>query len=375
MHIHFRCECGRQFKAASGDSGRKSRCPDCGVVFIVPLDTAEDGYMPLAPVVERPDRTEIPPPATPAPEKRDHREAPTPPASPGPPESEPIGLFIEGRRPLHEKEDRPLDMSYWTAFRYPLKEPARLMLLSAGFLFSFFLGFLLLLLVATAGAPAMAVPFFLALRALIAVFLFLVFSFLGSFCVSIMLSTCSEEENPPPWPSIGELWHEVVKPGLRLIAVALISFLPLLVCMLREREYSVFGGVGLVRVLKPVFFFAGVFYMPMATLAAFFFGNTLSANPLAVITAIARTGRDYLALTGLAAGVALLGLAGLALLRESGQPRAGLALAWLVFFIFLSFALYVAMVISRMLGLLYRRNRGKMGWDYVRKIERENPSD
>ena len=66
LKIHFQCECGKQFKVDSTHSGRKSRCPDCGVLFVVPLDTAEGSYMPVAPVVERP--------AGSLPVERTHRE-------------------------------------------------------------------------------------------------------------------------------------------------------------------------------------------------------------------------------------------------------------------------------------------------------------
>lgn len=103
----------------------------------------------------------------------------------------------------------------------------------------------------------------------------------------------------------------------------------------------------------------GVSYAQMALMAALFHESLAAANPITVLAAIGRIGWDYLAPCLMTGACVLLGTTSwvLVLYRSPGVGWGvvGLWACWVM-------TLYVAMVLCRMLGLLYARHAKLLRW-------------
>lgn len=363
MKIHFQCECGKQFKVNAAHSGRKSRCPDCGVLFMVPLDTAEGSYMPVAPVVERPARqdafsssdSDAPPLArSPLPET----ETPTSGPSQESPGDElgrvwtetPLADRMERQDALGKKKEvdwDALEKDYTSAFRYPFKPRARMVLVLAAVM----VGALNVL----TGIPFLGVFAFLMLCAM--------FFYYVSFCLLIVSETCEGAEDSPEWPNA-----EVFAPTMRIVGVVILCFAPMLFCMAQDRSISIFEWQTAWGLAKNVCLAAALCYLPMAFLSVSFHRTFLAAGPRIVLPAARACGTDYLALTlyVLSLTFVALGVGHVtALIRVLAAriPFAGFPISSLLAIPAFAVNLFFAMVVSRMLGLLYRRHRKEIDWE------------
>ena len=376
LFTYFRCECGRQFKVAADKRGRRAQCPECQVVFVVPAGDLDDDYMPLAVVVERLQRL---------PERPSSRALPCPPERPAPAVGEapedlsgmwddyPRDLVAPARASGGTGEGSvPLEMGYWTALAYPLKPRARLMVLIAAIMFATTGGFWSLMITPLLD-PHGANSAFLLVAILAVVPFFMIYAFFASFCLSIITNTCNEEDEVPDWPAFLDFWDDVARPSLRLLFLAMVCFLPFFICVSLGGGISLDPNGGALAFLALVLLVAGILYFSMALLASYSFETMLAANPVTVVRAIMRAGGDYLLLSGLLIAVSVTGLGMLrtlvGLLGATAFGGSWLAAMLLCFPPFIV-ALYTGMVLSRMLGLLYRRNRDKLGWDEIPEIKR-----
>ena len=166
-----------------------------------------------------------------------------------------------------------------------------------------------------------------------------------SFYFDIISSTISGEDECPDWPSVSNVWDDLVHPLLQLFGAILVSFLPLLICLYglhKAPAMAVWGSLGF-----------GCLYFPMAVLGIVQFGNLSGTLPHAVIPALWRCLPGYLLTVIALIFVVILsgGLEGLA----GKVPFLGWLLASAV-------SLYFLMVQARLIGLLYLKNEERIGW-------------
>jgi hypothetical protein len=184
-----------------------------------------------------------------------------------------------------------------------------------------------------------------------------------SYMQSLVHSAAVGEREMPPLPSMGNMWSDIVLPGLQMIGIFLLSFAPAIAVAwwtLSSDEPSWLMLVGSLVL--------GVLYFPMAFLAAALLDSVLAANPLQVIPSIAKVPLQYLV------AVVLLGV--VFALRPMGSemitylfPR-GIStrvVSKLLGYFAVSglwgfFSVYLMTVGGRLLGLLYYTNKEKLGW-------------
>jgi len=363
VKIHFRCECGRQFKVDSAHSGRKSRCPDCGVLFIVPLDTAEGSYMPVAPVVQRPrekdafsapDHDAAPLEKSPLPETEtpvSHQSTESPDDELGRVWTEtPLADRMEREDALGRKKEidwESLEKDYTSAFRYPFKPRARMFLGLAALM----VGMLNML----CGIPLLG---FFAW-----ILLFAMFFYNTSFCMLIVSETCEGAEDSPEWPTAN-----VLAPTMRIVCVVILFLLPMVFCMAKDGSVSIFQWETSWGIAKILCLLAALYFLPMAFLSISFHGSLLAAGPRTVVPAMRACGTDYVAVTVYVIGLTLIAF-GVSYVTSLCRAFVG-RMHFLGFLVSSALAipafaidLFFAMVVSRMLGLLYRRHRKELGWE------------
>ena len=225
--------------------------------------------------------------------------------------ADPVNPFGEHRREIAQGDERgpdKLDTAYHTAFQYPFKSGARLMLIIGTLLFANAAGFWLMIMVPLF-APAGFHPIFTVFALVATLPVCLILAFFANFCLAIVADTAGGEEDAPHWPDFLDFWAAIIRPAFRLLVVASLPVCPSLVCLaLRSRSAS--PAVGAVWAgLAVLFLIIGLAYTPMAILASTFFGSIASANPAVVVHAIRRTGLDYACAAGLIIGVAVMGCA------------------------------------------------------------------
>ncbi len=103
----------------------------------------------------------------------------------------------------------------------------------------------------------------------------------------------------------------------------------------------------------------GVGYAQLALAASLLHDNILRANPFTVVASLFQIGWDYV-LPCLTAGVAVISVAGVLyviLFRMPTMPAAAVVLwgFWVL-------ALYLGMVVARLVGLTYHNHAGDLGW-------------
>ncbi len=194
------------------------------------------------------------------------------------------------------------------------------------------------------------------------IFLPLVFSFAMVagyamlFLGQVVVAGAMGEEDHPRWPE----WNsEQIAEGLArwiwagMVGLVLGGF-PAMLYWINCGTIDTFD-----RLVLADLAIAGAGYAAMALLASLLHENLLAANPITVAVAIARLGWDAVQ-PGLSAGVALLLAAGAfwaAMFRTPSLGVAAVALwgSWVV-------ALYLAMVVARMLGLSYAAHAHRLAW-------------
>jgi hypothetical protein len=194
------------------------------------------------------------------------------------------------------------------------------------------------------------------------IFLPLVFSFAMVagyamlFLGQIVVAGAMGESDHPRWPE----WNsEQIAEGLArwtwagVVGLALGGF-PAMVYWIHCGKIDLFDRLVLVDLT-----IAGAGYAAMALMASLLHEHLLAANPVTVAVAIARLGWDAVQ-PALMAGVALI-LAAVAfwsalfLTPSMGTAAVALWGGW-------TFALYLAMVVGRMLGLTYAAHAHRLAW-------------
>jgi hypothetical protein len=217
------------------------------------------------------------------------------------------------------------------AFAYPLNKSG-LLLLALGTVF-----FLIL---------ALALRLAFIFRLPIQVF---TLGYLFAYMQRIISSSALGEDEVPDFPDVTEIWSDIILPFLLFTGTSLVSFAPVLAVAVLLHEHDLFWPI-LIAVLA-----ACGFYFPMALLAVGVTDRFLALSPHIVVPSILRVLAPYL--------VACLVLATLAGLR--------FGMAWGLDFVPIPIvpsiidgfvSLYFLIVEMRILGLLFRSYRHRLGW-------------
>jgi len=187
------------------------------------------------------------------------------------------------------------------------------------------------------------------------------------FLQSILQATMQGEDRIPAWPEMDSPM-ELLQDFFTIIAPFIVSFLPLILLhgfmagfdalassgfILRSAVPSVLteGTPWHLLVGIPLLVF-GWLYLPMATLAWSFYGGTSILNPVSVAKAAWSTGASYLGVSFL---IWALVTAAWAVSLIPGKYITSFGSSLLVF--------YALIVAVRLVGLHYRYNRQRLGWE------------
>jgi len=394
MTLRFRCQCGSRFNVDDSKRGRKGKCPVCGARLRIPTRGSPDGRSVPAAILSPPPPPAPEPPPTPPEElltlaedeptethepirhvdalleddeleemeelEADEEYLSVVDEEPPPPEDDSIlaPIDLNGRRTLKDPE-KGRTRSFLSAFIYPLSGKGIGMIILAALIFPICIGICRLAMI----APLIG---FVGLLGAIAVSAYIV-----SFYMSVVSETCRGQEVVPNWPDFANAWNEIFRPYFRLIGATIISFLPAFVCIVIAAKMGdeSLPSVGDVSGSPRTVFFVGIalgvggiLYLPMAVLGVSAIDSVLAAMPNIVLPAIARSIVDYvlLAIIAVLNGLALIGITWLATRLAPESVIVPLLLALPAFAI----NAYFTMVLTRMMGLLYRRNDEKIQWGY-----------
>jgi hypothetical protein len=174
-------------------------------------------------------------------------------------------------------------------------------------------------------------------------------AYFGAFYLDIISTTMTDSDQVPDWPSLGSFADDILSPVVRLFGLGLISFAPLLGLVIFADHRApwfpgaVAGGVAY-----------GCIYFPMAVLASQAFGSLAAALPHIVFPGLVRSLPGYLfAVVALVFGFVACGLAQA---YTAAVPFVG----W---FLAAAIALYSLMFQGRLIGLIYRDKKDRLGWE------------
>lgn len=147
-------------------------------------------------------------------------------------------------------------------------------------------------------------------------------------------------EEGPEWPSVQDLGDDTVRPFFRFVALVVLSFGPALAAL-------IFGAPGGVQAGLLVL---GLIYAPMAFMGVSVFRTVAALDPRLVVPSILRIPGQYLV-----AALLVLGLYAIAHVIPTEGNLVAITVGRFA-------ALYLAVVETRILGLLYRANQDVLGW-------------
>lgn len=250
--------------------------------------------------------------------------------------------------PVQVKEEEPADIPFTSqiigAFKYPFKGDGIILICA---------GTILLLLV----DGARWISSFAFIYGLIAVILLTIFGtgYLTAFLRRVITSTAQGEEEMPEWPEVEDFSSDVFLPFVQLIGTVVFCFAP----MIGLTIYALVGSsedsswLGWATTATMLF---GCLYFPMAFTAVAMCDSIVAVNPLVVIPSIIKVLRHYL--------LTLVVLAAILLVRWFLHRLLAtiLPVPLLPTIITSLIGLYLLVVEMRILGLLYRNNKDKLGW-------------
>ncbi|HTD67343.1 MAG TPA: hypothetical protein VK846_12520 [Candidatus Limnocylindria bacterium] len=174
--------------------------------------------------------------------------------------------------------------------------------------------------------------------------------YLFAYMQKIIAHSAQGEDEMPDFPEFGEWWSDIILPFLLFTGTFVVSFVPAIALFFLGRESPVFA----LAIIPAIIF--GAIYFPMALLAVAVSDSFVALSPHIVVPSIFRVFLPY-AVACLVLGV----LAGI---------RFGLGFALVLFVpipvlpeVILGFvSLYALVVEMRVLGLLFRGYRHRLGW-------------
>ena len=173
--------------------------------------------------------------------------------------------------------------------------------------------------------------------------------YLFAYMQKIIAHSAQGEDELPEFPEFGEWWSDIILPFLLFAGTFVVSFAPAIVVFLVLRE----NPIMVIAIIPTVIF--GAIYFPMALLAVAVTDNFLALSPHVVVPSMFRVFLPYLVtclVLGVLAGVRFGSQIALAFVPVPFLPSIALG--------FIS--LYVLVVEMRVLGLLFRSYRNRLGW-------------
>jgi hypothetical protein len=250
--------------------------------------------------------------------------------------------------PVQPVQEGPAEISFTSriagAFKYPFKGDGVVLMCAGTILFLMVDG-------------ARFISRFAFIYGLIAVILLTIFGtgYLTAFLRRVITSTADGDEEMPEWPEMEDFSSDVFAPFLQLIGTVVFCFAP----MIGLTIYALGGSngdsawLGWATTAAMLF---GCVYFPMAFTAVAMSDSVLAVNPMVVIPSILKVLRQYV-LTVVVLAVILLARWLLHRLLEKILP-----IPLLPTIITSLLGLYLLVVEMRILGLLYRSNKDRLGW-------------
>ena len=177
--------------------------------------------------------------------------------------------------------------------------------------------------------------------------------YVWAYYISVIKSSAGGEEEPPDWPDLSNFWDDILRPLLLVAAALIVSAVPLIICGFIAVGWGFLGSIELMAAWVWIGVAVGLLYLPMSLLAIAMYDSVVALNPVTIIGSIVKIPLQYL----MACVLFFL------VFYVNGQIQAymdQIPIAGAIGRIFLS--LYMMMVASRILGLIYSANAKKLGW-------------
>ncbi len=178
--------------------------------------------------------------------------------------------------------------------------------------------------------------------------------YLYAFMQKVIVHSAQGDDAMPDFPDLTEWWSDILQPFLFLISVFLVSFGPGFALLIFSGDHVVLKFIGIAMLIF------GAAYFPMALLAVAVSDNFVALSPHIVVPSMFRVFLPY--------AVTCAMLAILFTLRVTGGwaakqiPFELLALKLLATLVMGFVSLYLLTVNMRVLGLLFRGYRDRLGW-------------
>jgi hypothetical protein len=186
-----------------------------------------------------------------------------------------------------------------------------------------------------------------------------VYGCLCNYLFDVVLTTANGEDKPPGLPDFSDWWEDILQPILLMISTTVLCFAPSFLYFIGylwhcwyegwvpdlSQPACAWGVVGLALI--------SLYYYPMALLAVIMFDSKRAVSPRMVVPSISRVLRPYMMVCG------FMTLIGLSLVVFRVVFTRG---SFLVYFGGVALKLWGAMVSMRLLGLMYRTYKSRLGW-------------
>jgi hypothetical protein len=176
--------------------------------------------------------------------------------------------------------------------------------------------------------------------------------YLFAYMQKVILCSAQGEDEMPDFPEFGEWWSDIILPFLLFTGTVVVVFLPAIVVFFLFNADLESPEMGVAIIAALVF---GGIYFPMALLAVAISDSFVALSPHIVVPAMIRIFVPYL-VTCLVLGL----LFGVRVGAHFAMEFVNLPILPTVVLGFIS--LYLLMVNMRVLGLLFRSYRHKLGW-------------
>ena len=205
------------------------------------------------------------------------------------------------------------------------------------------------ILILTGAVLLAALSLFLGIPRLGFLIALFVFGYFGAHFIEVINSTVQGRDEPPDWPAVTDIAEDIVAPLVRLLGLLLMSFGPLAMVRYFGAEMGGWYRAGMIG--------AGLWaatYFPMSLIAVTVTDQLAAASPHIVLPAIGRSLPGYLLNVVYLVGV-WVGLTGIQW-TASQISYGGSFLASLS-------GLYGLILLARGVGLTYRQQRDRLGWE------------
>jgi hypothetical protein len=179
-------------------------------------------------------------------------------------------------------------------------------------------------------------------------------AYLFAFMQKVIAHSAQGEDEIPPWPELSDIINDIILPCLMVVGCLVVSFGPALLLFFLSRESPVLGVAAIAAAG------VGALYLPMAFLAVAVSDSFLALSPHIVLPSIVRIFGPYLVAFLVIA--ALAGIRFAAGLGEAFIPDEQVPLRIAATLAMGLVSLYILTVEMRILGLLFRSYRDRLGW-------------